>query len=173
MFNFRRRPDVLVIKSGYPQDFDVAQVEEFIKHNTTLYGDSLQQRLDRCLRIVCLGSPKCDEIFGTAAIKQPFLSYRKKIFADIQNDEVDKFPLELGYVVVAKKYRGMGIGVNLVDEAMYNIDEGVFATVEKTNLRMKRILTNRYFVEQGIPYRSYLDDTKDMNVFLLKKVMEQ
>jgi GNAT superfamily N-acetyltransferase len=169
LFFSRKRPEVLLMQTGEPLAFDLDYIEKFIKDHLTISGESLRNRLDRCVRIVTLTHPKTNELIGLAAIKQPFKTYREKI---LKGWSLPEFKYELGYVALVPSYRGLGLSSSLIQEALYRFDYNVFSTVDTSNKAMAKTLRQNGF-EFSLNFYAELDPKKLMSLFILKeKVVE-
>lgn len=162
--------EVLLMKSGTPEDFDLAEIEKFIKANSNVLGGSLEQRLERCLRLVVLRRTSDYAMVGLSAIKQPFLSYRRKIFKQ-STQNIQEFKYEFGYTSIIESYRRRGLANQMVVERLSNFNHNAFATVEITNTTMFNILHKNNFVLDST-YTSELNPSKQMLLMTRKEVEE-
>ena len=116
-------------------------------------ADGLKARLARAAKLALLSTR--DELAGTAAIKHPSASYRRKVFKNAKVDGADNFLHELGWVVIAKRWRGQHLTGTIVDAALRAIPgAAVFATTRSNNAAMHHVLEKRGFVRAGISYPS-------------------
>jgi GNAT superfamily N-acetyltransferase len=71
-----------------------------------------------------------DQLVGAGALKHPRPEYRNKVFADAQASlSADEYPVELGWVVVAKLYQGRRLSTRIVGELLaFAKNENIFAT---------------------------------------------
>jgi predicted GNAT family N-acyltransferase len=95
----------------------------------------------------CLVQLRSDKLIGTAALKTD-QAYRKSCFENAGVQKlVDKFSLELGYVVVDKSLRGRGMSHLLTAAALSRRENrGVYATSNLANIAMHKVLKSRGFI---------------------------
>lgn len=95
-----------------------------------------------------------DVLCGVAAIKQPDKDYRDGVFAKAEASfDPAGYVLELGWIVVAEKYRGHGLTRNLLTPLFRQIpDKPVYATTRIGNEPMRRSLVRYGFQSDGTHY---------------------
>jgi GNAT superfamily N-acetyltransferase len=115
----------------------------------------------------CLVQLRSDKLIGTAALKTD-KSYRNTCFERAGLTELaDKFPFELGYVVVHPPLRGRGLSYLVVAAALsWREKSGVYATSNLVNLAMHRVLESRGFIRAGVPWESELSPGQYLALFL-------
>src|SRR5213075_2856984 len=60
-----------------------------------------------------------DELAGVAAVKRPNEGYKRKVFSKANSPEdPDKYPYELGWVVVREHFRGLRLSHVLLENAL-------------------------------------------------------
>ena len=71
-----------------------------------------------------------DQLVGVGALKHPRQAYRNKVFADARATvSADEYPIELGWVVVAKSHQGRRLSTRIVSELLpLAKNENIFAT---------------------------------------------
>lgn len=148
---------LLVIAADIPTAFSDAQIAAFVElviSEGEVDPYDLQERVENARTLVML----YDEgvLVGTAAIKNPEPDYRAGVFDKAASDlSASSYPVELGYVVVAKSHRGQKLTWQLVDAALpFAGTEHVFATTRTDNDAMHRVLPARGFIASGEPYDS-------------------
>lgn len=110
-----------------------------------------------------------DVLAGTACLKNPADSYRKKVFRKSGSPlDPNNFPFELGYVVVQKNYRGQKLSTRLVEELLKGVDTQVFATSHdhEDKFAMHAALRHNGFQQSGQPYPSDNDPDKNLLLFV-------
>jgi GNAT superfamily N-acetyltransferase len=115
----------------------------------------------------CLVQLHCDRLIGTAALKTD-KDYRSGCFEKAGLAELaDKFPLELGYVVVEPTLRGRGLSHLAVAAALSRREKaGVYATSNLLNLAMHKVLESRGFIRAGVPWASKKNLGQHLALFL-------
>jgi GNAT superfamily N-acetyltransferase len=81
--------------------------------------------------------------------------YRNKVFADARATvSADEYPVELGWVVVAKSYQGRRLSTRIVSELLgFAKDENIFATT-RTDERVLSFAFDCGFKVNGKPFPS-------------------
>lgn len=144
--------------SAQPPDFfSEAELQDFIAFVRAggEVGDSVLEnnvRNAKCLVFLRQG----DCLSGVAALKNPLLSYRKKIEKRSgKKIEVSEYPFELGYVFVLPSARRNGFSVELTNAALAAAEgKGVFATTRTNNDGMQATFQKFGFVKGGSAYAS-------------------
>jgi GNAT superfamily N-acetyltransferase len=108
------------------------------------------------------------KLVGTAALKTD-RDYRRSFFRRAGVEELlDRFPLELGYVVVDENLRGRGLSYLLVTAALSRREKSnVCATSNMTNLAMHSVLKKQGFIRAGVPWKSETKPDQYLTLFLL------
>lgn len=99
-----------------------------------------------------------DEVIAAAALKNPLPSYRNGVFklAGVENEDVNTFTKELGYIVTKPKYEGRKYCQKALLALFDNIgDTRMFATTRKPS--MAYILRKFGFEKLGNTYKSDLE----------------
>ncbi|MBY5545993.1 hypothetical protein HFO61_03910 [Rhizobium leguminosarum] len=109
-----------------------------------------------------------DVIIGTAALKNPAVSYRAKVFKDAKSPvEPTTFPYELGWIYLHRGHRGKGQMADLLKElSTFSEKKNVFATTRTNNERMKKALLKLDFKSNGHPYASRQHSDETLELFL-------
>jgi hypothetical protein len=115
----------------------------------------------------CLVSFFSDGLAGTAALKSA-KGYRQTVFSKAGVKKLaERFPFELGYIVVRSDLRGRGISHMLTAAALSQREgHGVYATSNLSNLGMHSVLLSRRFVRAGIPWESTKKPGEYLALFL-------
>src|SRR6266540_3812480 len=89
------------------------------------------------------------------ALKQPRPAYRKKVFADARTTvPADEYPVELGWVVVAKSHQGRRLSTRIVGELLpFAKNENIFATT-RADERVMSFAFDYGFKINGKPFPS-------------------
>src|SRR4030095_15406557 len=116
--------------------------------------EGLGQRIRNASRLLFLWAPD-DQLIGAGALKHPRPEYRNKVFADAQATEsADKYPVELGWVVVAKSYQGRRLSTRIVGELLpFAKNESIFATTRAAE-RVLSVAFDWGFKINGKPFPS-------------------
>jgi GNAT superfamily N-acetyltransferase len=107
-------------------------------------------------------------IVGTAALKEPAVSYRRKVFKSAHsNVEPGIVPYELGWVFLHPDHRGRGHMGELLNElSKFGEGENVFATTRTNNEAMKKALLKLGFTSNGGPYASRQHSEETLDLYL-------
>ena len=82
----------------------LAEFEKLVVEGGAVNPEGLEQRIRNASRLLFLRAPD-NQLIGAGALKHPRPEYRNKVFADARATvSADEYPVELGWVVVAKSY---------------------------------------------------------------------
>src|SRR4029453_12893574 len=103
--------------------------ENLVVEGGAVNPEGLTQRIRNASRLLFLRAPD-DQLIGAGALKHPRPAYRNKVFADARATELaKKYPVEVGWVVVAKSYQGRRLSTRIVGELLpFAKNENIFAT---------------------------------------------
>jgi GNAT superfamily N-acetyltransferase len=107
----------------------VAEFEKLVIEGGAVNPQGLAQRIHNASRLLFLRAPD-NQLVGVGALKRPRPTYRSKVFADARATvPADEYPVELGWVVVAKPYQGRRLSTRIVGELLtFATNENIFAT---------------------------------------------
>jgi len=107
----------------------LADFERLVIEGGAVNPEGLTQRIRNASRLLFLRAPD-DQLIGAGALKHPRPEYRNKVFADARATvPADEYPVELGWVVVAKSYQGRRLSTRIVSELLtFAKNENIFAT---------------------------------------------
>jgi GNAT superfamily N-acetyltransferase len=107
----------------------LAEFEKLVVEGGAVNREGLAERIRNAPRLLFLRTAD-GELVGTGALKYPRLAYRNKVFADARATvSADEYPVELGWVVVAKAYQGRRLSTRVVGELLaFARNENIFAT---------------------------------------------
>jgi len=107
----------------------LADFEQLVIEGGAVNPEGLAQRIRKASRLLFLRASD-DQLVGVGALKHPRAGYRNKVFADARATvSADEYPVELGWVVVAKSYQGRRISTRIVGELLtFAKNENIFAT---------------------------------------------
>ena len=107
----------------------LAEFENLVVEGGAVNPQGLTQRIRNASRLLLLRAPD-GRLIGTGALKHPRPEYRSKVFADARaTASSDEYPVELGWVVVAKSYQGRRLSTRIVSELLgFAMNENIFAT---------------------------------------------
>lgn len=91
---------------------------------------------------------------GVTAIKHPNPTYRASVFAKAGVTGAERFPYELGWLIVDTAHRGAGYSEKLIRAALSKTSGGVFATSAAANAAVHRINEKVGLVPTGQPFPS-------------------
>jgi GNAT superfamily N-acetyltransferase len=114
----------------------------------------LAQRIRKASRLLFLRALD-DQLVGVGALKHPRAEYRNRVFADAQATvSAEEYPVELGWVVVAKAYQGRRLSTRMVGELLpFAKNENIFATT-RADERVLSFAFDCGFKVNGKPYSS-------------------
>jgi predicted GNAT family N-acyltransferase len=140
-----------------PSDCTVEQLANFEKLVTgggAVNPQGLAQRIRKASHLLFLRSSD-DRLVGVGALKHPRVVYRNKVFADARATvPADEYPVELGWVVVAKSHQGRRLSTRIVGELLdFEKNENVFATT-RADERVMSFASDFGFKINGQPYPS-------------------
>jgi GNAT superfamily N-acetyltransferase len=107
----------------------LADFEKLVVEGGAVNPQGLAERIRNASRLLFLRASD-DQLIGVGALKHPRPSYRNKVFADAQATvSADEYPVELGWVVVAKSHQGRRLSTRIVSELLpFAKNENIFAT---------------------------------------------
>ena len=132
----------------------LADFEKLIVEGGAVNSEGLGQRIRNASRLLFLRASD-DQLIGVGALKHPRPEYRNKVFADARATvSADEYPVELGWVVVAKSYQGRRLSTRIVSELLaFAKDENIFATT-RTDERVLSFAFDCGFKINGKPFSS-------------------
>jgi GNAT superfamily N-acetyltransferase len=159
------------VRVGPPREFTDQQIADFealVLSESRVAKETLSDLVRDAPRLAVILFD--EEIVGCAAIKKPIDSYRTRVFKNSGlEDNLNDFPLELGWVVVKPAHRRKGLASRLV-QALFQDQEiiGVYATSQARDANMHTTLTKFGFKKLGVPYDSKEEAGEKISVFLKK-----
>jgi GNAT superfamily N-acetyltransferase len=150
----------------------LADFESLLAEAATVDPEGLTQRIRHASQLLFLRESN-GQLVGVGALKHPFLSYRSRVFAEARAAaSADEYPIELGWIAVAKSHQGRGLLRRIIGQLMSLAEnENVFATT-RTDARAMRFAADYGFKLAGKPYPSgrgydlvlYLRDAKEKHL---------
>ena len=147
----------------------LADFEQLVIEGGAINPEGLAQRIRNASRLLFLRASN-DQLVGAGALKHPRPAYRNKLFADAQATmPADEYPVELGWVVVAKSYQGRRLSTRIVGELLpFAKNDNIFATT-RVDERVLSFAFDYGFKTNGKPFPSghgydlvlYLRDAHD------------
>jgi predicted GNAT family N-acyltransferase len=132
----------------------LADFENLIAEAGTVDPQGLTQRIRVASRLLFLREAN-GEVVGVGALKHPLSSYRASVFdkAGIRALS-DEYPVELGWVAVAKSQQGRGLSRRIISE-LINLagNQNLFATT-RVDARVMRFAADYGFKSAGKLYPS-------------------
>jgi predicted GNAT family N-acyltransferase len=128
--------------------------EKLIIEGGAVNPQGLAQRIRNASRLLFLRALD-GQLLGVGALKQPRPKYRNKVFADARATvPADEYPVELGWVVVAKSHQGQRLSTRIVGELLpFAKNENIFATT-RVDQRVMSFASDYGFKINGEPYPS-------------------
>ena len=132
----------------------LADFEKLVVEGGAVSPEGLAQRIRNASRLLFLRAPD-DQLIGVGALKHPRPEYRNKVFTDARATvPADEYPVELGWVVVAKSYQGRRLSTRIVGELLaFAKNENIFATT-RTDERVLSFAFDCGFKINGKPFPS-------------------
>jgi GNAT superfamily N-acetyltransferase len=132
----------------------LADFEKLVVEGGAVNPQGLAQRIRKASRLLFLRALD-DQLVGVGALKHPRAEYRNRVFADAQATvSAEEYPVELGWVVVAKAYQGRRLSTRMVGELLpFAKNENIFATT-RADERVLSFAFDCGFKVNGKPYSS-------------------
>jgi predicted GNAT family N-acyltransferase len=132
----------------------LADFEKLVVEGGAVNPEGLARRLRNASRLLFLRAPD-GQLIGAGALKHPRPGYRNKVFADAgATVSADEYPVELGWVVVAKSYQGRRLSTRIVGELLPFVkNQNIFATT-RADERVMSFASDYGFKINGKPYPS-------------------
>ena len=148
----------------------LADFEKLVIEAGTVDPQGLTQRIRNASRLLFLRESS-GQVVGVGALKHPLASYRSKVFARARATAAsDEYPIELGWIAVAKLHQGRGLSRRVIGQLIGLAEnENLFATT-RADARAMRFAAEYGFKPAGKPYpggRGY-----DLVLYLRKGVRE-
>ena len=107
----------------------LADFEKLVIEGGAVDPEGLGQRIHEASRLLFLRESH-DQLVGVGALKRPSPAYRNTVFANAQATvPPGEYPLELGWVVVAKSHRGRRLSTRMVGELLpFARHQNIYAT---------------------------------------------
>ncbi|MGB9475783.1 MAG: GNAT family N-acetyltransferase [Candidatus Udaeobacter sp.] len=132
----------------------LADFEKLVVEGGAVNPQGLTQRIRDASRLLFLRAPD-NQLIGAGALKHPRSEYRNKVFVDARATvSADEYPVELGWVVVAKSYQGRRLSTRIVSELLGFVkNENIFATT-RADERVRSFAFDCGFKIDGKPFPS-------------------
>jgi len=116
----------------------LADFEKLVMEAGTVDPQGLTQRIRDASRLLFLRESN-GQLVGVGAFKHPLLSYRTRVFAEARATTLaDEYPIELGWITVAKSHQGRGLSRRIIGQLMSLAEnESVFATTRRDARAMR------------------------------------
>jgi GNAT superfamily N-acetyltransferase len=132
----------------------LAEFEKLVIEGGAVNPQDLAQRIRKASRLLFLRAPD-GQLVGVGALKHPRVGYRNRVFADARATvSAEEYPVELGWIVVAKSYQGRRLSTRVVGELLpFAKNENIFATT-RADERIMSFASDYGFKINGQPYPS-------------------
>lgn len=132
----------------------LADFEKLVIEGGAVNPQGLTQRIRNASRLLFLRASD-GRLLGVGALKHSRPAYRNKVFADARATvPADQYPVELGWVVVAKSHQGQRLSTRIVGELLtLTKNENIFATT-RADERVMSFASDYGFKINGKPYPS-------------------
>lgn len=147
----------------------LADFEKLVVEGGAVNPQGLAQRIRNASRLLFLRASD-GQLVGAGALKHPRPNYRTTVFAAARATvSAEEYPVELGWVVVAKAYQGRRLSTRMVGELLPFVkNENIFATT-RADERVLSFAFDYGFKINGKPFPSghgydlvlYLRDAQD------------
>ena len=128
--------------------------EKLVIEGGAVNPEGLAQRIRKASRLLFLRTSD-GHLVGAGALKHAGPSYRCRVFTAAQATvPPDRYPVELGWVVVTNSHHGRRLSIRIVGELlMFAKNENIFATT-RADERVMTFASEYGFKINGKPYRS-------------------
>lgn len=128
--------------------------ERLVTEGGAVDPQELGQRIRNAFRLLFLRSAD-SQLVGAGALKHPEPAYRHHVFKAAQATvPPEEYPVELGWVVVAKSLQGRRLSTRIVGELLsFAKNDNIFATA-RANKRIMSFASDYGFEINGKPYPS-------------------
>jgi GNAT superfamily N-acetyltransferase len=132
----------------------LADFENLVIEAGTVDPEGLTQRIRDAFQLLFLRQSD-GQLVGVGALKRPGLGYRSKVFAKARaTTPSNEYPIELGWVAVAKSHQGRGLSRRIIGQLISLAEnENLFATT-RADARAMRFAADYEFKLAGKPYPS-------------------
>jgi predicted GNAT family N-acyltransferase len=132
----------------------LAEFEKLVVEGGAVDPKGLAQRIRNASLLLFLRASD-GGLVGVGALKNPKPGYRNRVFAAAQATvSADHYPVELGWVVVAKSLQGRGLSTRIVGELLsFAKNENIFATT-RADQRVMSFASDFGFKSNGQPHPS-------------------
>jgi predicted GNAT family N-acyltransferase len=132
----------------------LADFEKLVIKGGAVNPQGLAQRIRKASRLLFLRGSD-DQLVGVGALKHPRPGYRNRVFADARATvSPDEYPVELGWVVVARSHQGQRLSTRIVGALLpFAKNENIFATT-RADERVMSFASDYGFKINGRPYPS-------------------
>ena len=129
--------------------------EDLVKKGEEVTFAGLHNRIKKARFLVFLYEQD-KTLAGVAALKEPSINYKKKVFDKAgSKEDPDKFTFEAGWLYVEEQFRGRKYSRLLLEEVLKIAgDKQVYATTRENNVAMQRTNLRYGLSPSGHPYKS-------------------
>ena len=128
--------------------------EKLVIEGGAVNPEGLAQRIRKASRLLFLRTSD-GQLVGAGALKHPGPSYRCRVFTAAQATvPPDRYPVELGWVVVTNSHKGRRLSTRIVGELLtFANNDNIFATT-RDDERVMSFASDYRFRINGKPYPS-------------------
>jgi GNAT superfamily N-acetyltransferase len=132
----------------------LADFEKLVIEGGAVDPEGLGQRIRTASRLLFLRKSD-DQLVGVGALKNPSPTYRNRVFANAQATvPPDEYPVELGWVVVAKSHQGRRLSTRIVSELLtFAMNQNIYGTT-RADQRVLSFAFDCGFRVNGRPFPS-------------------
>ena len=133
---------------------ELADFEKLVIQGGAVDPRGLAQRIRKASRLLFLRTSN-SQLVGAGALKHPRPEYRRRVFTAARATvPAERYPVELGWVVVAKSHQGQQLSTRIVGELLtFAKNKNIFATT-RVDERIMSFASDYGFEINGKPYPS-------------------
>ncbi len=153
-----------------PKEFtdpELARFRDMVLRGGEVERALLTPHIRRAHLLVCIHVGR--RLVAVGALNNPPPQYREAITRDSHGPDLCLCGGEVGYVAVAKNFRGRGLGRRLTESLLKNCTGPLYATTRELNFPMHRILNAAGFRKTGQPWASNDRPGESMVLWILKR----
>lgn len=152
-----------------PDELSVAELGSFVAlvNEGGEVGGGLKSRVKGAAALAMLHDVS-GKLIGTAAIKKPYDSYRRDVFAKSKAELIaTNYPYELGWIYLLEECRGRHLASPLISEVISRFKKAaIFGTARADNKAMHHHFCKQHFKRVGDPYLSIEHPDKEIVLFV-------
>ena len=147
--------NIVVKKPSKCSKSELDSFDALVRKGGEVTGEGLRDRIKKAKWLVFLFESD-KTLAGVAALKEPTVSYKKKVFKKAGSQEdPDEYTFEAGWIYVEKQFQGRKYSRPLLEAVLKLAGEKqVYATTRENNERMQRTNLHYGLKQSGHSYAS-------------------